>query len=126
MPDESWLFYPETGFFLFPVRTMDSNAIPQHPTSTTGIAVPLTPWLAFVVLPKNADLAHVEATRTILHYQSIGSNEDCQRILIPGKVHPEDYDRVARDIERIREKMITLEKLRLGQSWEEFFHSLVE
>jgi hypothetical protein len=109
--DNGWLFYPEVGFFKFPAPLRQPSR--EHGLSGTGVAVPLTPWLALASVPKDADFERIEKDRGLLHSWSVGLNDDCRRIAIPAPVAREHQEQVCDHIVAMRELIIRIERLRL-------------
>lgn len=104
-----WLFYPEVGFFKFPAPLIRPSS--EADLSGTGVAVPLTPWLALAAVPKDADFEQIRRNRDQLHAWSVGLNDDCRRIAIPAAVLHEHQEAVGDDIVAMRENIILRERL---------------
>ncbi|NRD61723.1 hypothetical protein HRD49_08140 [Corallococcus exiguus] len=109
---DGWLFYPEVGFFQFPAPMLRPS--PELGLSGIGVAVPLTPYLALAAVPKGADLAQIEKSRRLLQSWSVGLNDGCRRIAIPAAVLHKHQEAVCDDVVAMRERIVLIERLRLG------------
>lgn len=109
LSEEAWLFYPEIGFFQFSVSLSPAS---QRGPFGMGVAVPLTPWLALALIPKDADLVRVEKSKDLLRSWSVGLNDQCRRIVFP-PVLPEHRAQVAAEIMRMREAMVQMAEIAL-------------
>jgi hypothetical protein len=108
LSDEAWLFYPEIGFFQFSVSLSPDS---QHGPFGVGVAVPLTPWLALALIPKDADLVLLEKHKDQLRSWSVGLDDQCRRIVFPA-VLPEHRAEVAAEIMRMRKAIVQIEAVR--------------
>lgn len=106
MPDGIAMFFPETGFFQFPVE--DDKCITGY---TIAYAFPITPKAAVVMVPLTVNRKKLLEQRGWLQEFSIGLNQNASKVLIAKEVL--DYcgdEKVKLEMEKSRESATTLMK----------------
>lgn len=96
LPPEFAFFFPEVGFFQFPVE--DPGCITKW---TYGYAVPISPFVALATVSKTADENKLLETRHQLSAFSLGLNQNARRALIPPQA-VSDPDVIKEEVHRMR------------------------
>src|SRR5262249_4054618 len=105
MPADGILFYPEIGFFQFPIPIQNrlfSNLL------GLGIAVPLLPGLAFVTFSKTADAGWLFRHRIVLERYSLGLSENCRRVVLPPHLDLQNKNALSQHI--LETRRLTIEE----------------
>lgn len=104
MPPGQILFYPEVGFFQFPVK--DPGCITDF---TFGYAVPITPFVALAKISKTADMKHLHDNRGQLSSFSIGLSGQKGHVVIPKIIREQKNDlEISKMLESQRQAAIAI------------------
>lgn len=87
MPDNQILFFPEVGFYPFPVN--DPGCLTEY---TFGYILPITPFVALARVSKTADLKQLLGSRAQISGYSVGSGGNNHRVLIPKLLREQKTD----------------------------------
>ena len=89
------LCHPEVGFFEFPITEKESR-------SALGLALPLTPYLSLLAVPRGARLEWGEAKARLLGLCSLGVRSS-RRVVVPHEAATQlSHDLVASELRRLR------------------------